>query len=487
MDIEVNQNNFDTDFMIKDKETEGGGSTGTSRYTVPMEIKKKKKEEEKSRKKWQRVDVPKRIISDVENLRGWTYDVRRFELLAPARTSRLDIVGNEFSVMVILSTKYRYLFDVRDIMAIFNAIDKLISIIDNEVTPRDNIRVPIYCKSAWHKDDDKQRYGWPHSDAPKHVIEFSNFHLQCTDALVRIPFHASYPADIKSLKSATANISKVCHPSRSGKIFVCEKLRYVLRIMFYLVNNVPSIEEKNLQQNNVRFIGKVINVPVVSIRYQREYPKGRTRTKRFETHDCLLFSYNWKSDSKEVTDSSYAERRVFPGREGHRARATTAATATAPVIPHGGSIGSTSRNTSNVNTVVNISVSLMTTRYTDCSIPSYRLNTANNLEVTSYEITRTRLTSLEVTVLGCNREGPNDLVSVRKITEYDLEIGLFGKSEDIRDVYRQTQGDGRRTLVEGKLFDETRDRNGKCLVASIRKVYRRLMEGSKCAKRNPIV
>nr|KAF7423788.1 hypothetical protein H0235_009071 [Vespula pensylvanica] len=75
----------------------------------------------------------------------------------------------------------------------------------------------------------------------------------------------------------------------------------------------------------------------------------------------------------------------------------------------------------------------------------------------------------------------------RKITEYDLEIGLFGKSEDIRDVYRQTQADGRRTLAEGKLFDETRDRNGKCLVASIRKVYRRLMEGSKCAKRNPIV
>ncbi|KAF7396707.1 hypothetical protein HZH66_007569 [Vespula vulgaris] len=54
----------------------------------------------------------------------------------------------------------------------------------------------------------RKRYGWPHSDAPKHVIEFSNFHLQCTDALVRIPFHASYPADIKSLKSATANISK---------------------------------------------------------------------------------------------------------------------------------------------------------------------------------------------------------------------------------------------------------------------------------------
>lgn len=68
-----------------------------------------------------------------------------------------------------------------------------------------------------------------------------------------------------------------------------------------------------------------------------------------------------------------------------------------------------------------------------------------------------------------------------------MEIGLFGKSEDIRDVYRQTQADGRRTLAEGKLFDETRDRNGKCLVASISKVYRRLMEGSKCAKRNPIV
>nr|KAF7423787.1 hypothetical protein H0235_009070 [Vespula pensylvanica] len=59
-------------------------------------------------------------------------------------------------------------------------------------------------------------YGWPHSDAPKHVIEFSNFHLQCTDALVRIPFHASYPADIKSLKSATANISKGREGHRVG-------------------------------------------------------------------------------------------------------------------------------------------------------------------------------------------------------------------------------------------------------------------------------
>ncbi|KAF7399740.1 hypothetical protein HZH68_008332 [Vespula germanica] len=62
---------------------------------------------------------------------------------------------------------------------------------------------------------------------------------------------------------------------------------------------------------------------------------------------------------------------------------------------------------------------------------------------------------------------PATLTELRKITKYDLEIGLFGKSEDIRDVYRQTQADGRRTLAEGKLFDETRDRNGKCLVASI--------------------